>query len=296
MLCPSMRCALAVIVFSGIACTAATQVREARVEPIRFSSSGVALAGALHLPRAEGRVPAAVLVHGSGRMTRDDMARFMAARLNAMGIAVLAYDKRGVGESEGEYSGIGPGNSDRMFGLLAGDALAGVAALASRPEIDPKRIGLIGNSQGGWIAPLAASRSADVAFVVSLSGPAVTVGEEIAYSNLAGADPGSQQGLRDAAIESAFRDFKGPHGYDPVPVIRALRTPSLWILGERDRSLPVARSVENLERIKAEGKPITLRVLPGLDHGLRNRSGGPQPDIWQIVGDWLREQRIISAR
>lgn len=212
-----------------------------------------------------------------------------------MGIAVLAYDKRGVGESTGEYSGVGPGNSVAMFDLLAADVIAGVETLARRRDIDPRRIGLVGNSQGGWIAPLAASKSRDIAFVVSLSGPAVTVGEEIAYSNLAGADPGSQQGLADAEIDRRFRAFTGPHGYDPVPVLRALQTPTLWVLGERDRSLPVARSIENLERIKADDRrPITIQVIPGADHGLRNPSTGERPDIWSLVAAWLRQHGILD--
>jgi dipeptidyl aminopeptidase/acylaminoacyl peptidase len=277
-----------------VACTAASQTREPSIERLTIASQDATLAATLHLPRGARPVPAVVLVHGSGRMTGDDVARFMAPRLLAMGVAVLAYDKRGVGESTGAYSGIGPANSIAMFHLLAADALAGVDALAKRRDIDRARIGLVGNSQGGWIAPLAASTSRAVAFVVSLSGPAVTVGEEIAYSNLAGADPGSQQGLADDEIDRRFRAFTGPHGYDPVPVIRALRTPTLWILGERDRSLPVARSIANLERIRdGEGRPITLRVIPGADHSLRNPVTGERPDIWGIVGAWLRERRIL---
>ena len=106
----------------------------------------------------------------------------------------------------GEYTGIGPANSERMFDLLAQDALAGVEALARRDDIDPARIGIFGVSQAGWIAPLAASRSNQVAFVVLLSGPAVTVGEEIAYSKVAGEDPGSLQGLTDDEIAAKGRE------------------------------------------------------------------------------------------
>lgn len=71
---------------------------------------------------------------------------------------MLAYGKRGVGGSTGEYTSIGPGNSVLMFDLLAADVIAAVEALRARKDIDARRIGLVGISQGGWIAPLAASR------------------------------------------------------------------------------------------------------------------------------------------
>ncbi|HET8576787.1 MAG TPA: prolyl oligopeptidase family serine peptidase [Methylomirabilota bacterium] len=173
------------------------------------------------------------------------------------------------------------------------DALAGVAALKARKEVDPRRIGLLGISQGGWIAPLAATRSADVAFVVTLSGPAVSVGEEIEYSRLAGEDPGSVQGLSDAEIDRRMRSFRGPHGYDPAATLAALRAPSLWILGEKDRSIPLVHTVENLTRLKAERKPITTHVIPGVGHGLRSPAGGPPPDFWRTIEDWLADHSFI---
>lgn len=211
-----------------------------------------------------------------------------------MGLAVLAYDKRGVGASSGEYSGIGPANSEAMFDLLATDALAAVDALARRSDIDTTRIGLFGVSQAGWIVPLAASRSNRVAFVVLLSGPAVTVGEEIAYSRLAGEDPGSRQGLTEAEIAVEFAAFKGPHGFDPANSIAGMRAPSLWILGDRDRSLPVTHTIANLDRIKrTHNLPIEIHVLPGVNHGLRKPTG-EQPDFWAVIREWLGRHRITK--
>jgi dienelactone hydrolase len=274
------------------ACSAAPAAREARIEKLSLTSKDARLAATLYLPAATGRVPAVVLVHGSGRLTADAVARGMKDRLMSLGLAVLAYDKRGVGESTGEYTGIGPSNSVRMFDLLAADALAAVDALANHDAVDRSKIGLLGVSQGGWIAPLAASRSGQVAFVISLSGPAVTVGEEIAYSNLAGADPGSEAGLSDSEIERRFAAFSGPHGYDPGPAVRQMKAPSLWIIGERDRSIPVARTIANLERAKREsGRPIEIRTMPGADHGMRIAGGGPA-DFWQAIAAWLEAHGI----
>jgi dipeptidyl aminopeptidase/acylaminoacyl peptidase len=269
---------------------------EVRPVELTLPSGDARLAATLVLP--EGRrqpYPAVVLVHGSGRMTAQDLLRGSGARLTRLGLAVLAYDKRGVGRSTGEYASIGPANSTRMFELLAADALAGIAALKTRRDIDRKRIGVLGISQGGWIAPIAATRNADVAFVISVSGPAVSVGEEIAYSRLAGEDPGSEQGLSDSEIERRLRDFRGPHGYDPAPTLAAMRVPSLWIIGERDRSIPVRRTLEILTRVKEEqGRPVTTHVIPGVNHGLRDPVTGAQPDIWVAVADWLASHGIVT--
>ena len=265
-------------------------------EPIVISSKDRTLSGLLQLPDSPARpVPAVVLVHGSGRLSARDMLYGSGQRLAAMGFAVFAYDKRGVGASTGEYTSIGPANSVHMFDLLATDALAGVEMLKSRRDIDPRRIGLFGISQGGWIAPLAASRNSSIAFVVALSGPAVSVGEEIAYSRLAGDDPGSIQGLSAAEIDRRMAEFNGPHGYDPGPTLETLNVPSLWILGELDRSIPLKRTVSVLDRLAKERKrPVTTHVFAGLNHGLRNPVTGAQPDFWTVIADWLRAGGVIG--
>jgi dienelactone hydrolase len=262
---------------------------------VTLPSRGAKLAGRIIVPTAGNAPrPAVVLVHGSGEVTGGDLMAGPGRRLADMGFVVLAYDKRGVGQSTGEYASIGPSNSVRMLDLLAADTLAGVEALRRRPDVDKSRVGLLGFSQAGWIAPLAASRSNAVAFVVLISGPAVSVGEEIFYSRLAGEDPGSEQGLSDAEIDRRMREFKGPDGYDPVPVLSKLATPSLWILGEQDRSIPVARTRDTLERIKREmARPITTHVITGVNHRLMDPAGR-QPDYWRTVESWLRAQKIIS--
>jgi uncharacterized protein len=286
--------ALAVASMVAVSCDAGRVMpaSEPRTEQLTLNARDATLAATLHIPGGRrGRVPAVVLVHGSGRVTAAQMAANAARPLLAMGFAVLAYDKRGVGESTGDYTGIGPRNSVAMFDLLASDALAGVETLAKRADIDPSRIGLVGTSQGGWIAPLASSRSTQVAFVVCLSGPAVTVGEENAYSRLAGADPGSLQGLSEREIERGYAAFHGPHGYDPVPVIHAMQAPSLWILGELDRSLPVKQTVANLDKIRQEAGRVWIHIVPGADHGLRVQSG-ERPDIWRVVAAWLKDRGL----
>ncbi|MBI3470272.1 MAG: alpha/beta fold hydrolase [Candidatus Solibacter usitatus] len=145
--------------------------------------AGVKLAGALTLPRDEGPFPAAVLITGSGPQDRDEAIMghrpflVLADHLTRQGIAVLRYDDRGTAKSTGSFS-------TSTTADFADDAEAGVQFLKSHARIDAKRIGLIGHSEGGIIAPMVAARSADVAFIVLMAGTAVT-GEQILYQQAA---------------------------------------------------------------------------------------------------------------
>jgi uncharacterized protein len=147
-------------------------------------AAGVKLAGTLTLPRSEGQFPAVMLITGSGPQNRDEEIfghrpfLVLSDYLTRKGIAVLRVDDRGVGGSTGNISQVTTED-------FAGDVLAGIEYLKSRKEIDPTRIGLIGHSEGGIIAPIVASRSPDVAFIVMMAGTGLT-GEEILYmqSNL----------------------------------------------------------------------------------------------------------------
>lgn len=146
-----------------------------RVEQIHFSSDGTNLSGSLYIPAGKAPHPAVVLFHGSGPQRRDvSTAGWFAEH----GIAALAYDKRGVGESTGDFRKV-------PFMDLADDGLAAIQLLKSRRDIDAKQIGVWGLSQGGWLGPLAASRSSDIAWVIAVSGPGVSPGEQmiVFYAN-----------------------------------------------------------------------------------------------------------------
>lgn len=144
------------------------------------AKAGVKLAGTLTLPKGQGPFPAVFLITGSGAQDRNEELLghkpflVIADYLTRRGVAVLRVDDRGVGKSTGKFTTA----TSEDFG---GDALACVAYLKGRKEIRPRQIGLIGHSEGGLIAPWAAARSSDVAFIVLLAGPGVT-GEEILYS------------------------------------------------------------------------------------------------------------------
>jgi uncharacterized protein len=136
------------------------------------AAAGVRLAGTLTLPRGQGPFACALLITGSGPEDRDEAVfghrpfLVLADHLTRNGIAVLRLDDRGVGGSTGRFA---TATSEDF----ASDAVAAVAYLRTRKEIDPKRIGLIGHSEGGLIAPLVVARTKDVAFVVLMAGPGI---------------------------------------------------------------------------------------------------------------------------
>ena len=254
---------------------------------IPIQSGDVTLAAALDLPAGDGPHPALVMVHGSGKITRDQLAGF-ASHFAALGLAVLRYDKRGVGQSTGRYRGVNAANSIEVFDILAGDVLAVVAHLKEHPRIDPAQIGLIGGSQVGWIIPLAASRSSGVAFMVSVSGAVSTVGVSDFYDEIA-------EGLSEAEIAEALQHFDGIHGFDPVPALEALTIPGLWVYGGQDKSNPTANDIAILERIKAEHhKNYTICLFPNGDHELRDvTTGQPIAASPACIDPWLLEHVAV---
>jgi uncharacterized protein len=152
-----------------------------RTIEVQFDNSAdrARLAGSLTIPDGAGPFPAVVLITGSGPQDRDEFLLghrpflVLADHLTRRGIAVLRYDDRGVGKSTGNFATSTTHDFKR-------DAAAALAYLQTRPEIDPRQIGLCGHSEGGIIAPMVASETPAVAFIVLMAGTGVT-GEEILY-------------------------------------------------------------------------------------------------------------------
>lgn len=150
-----------------------------REEEVLFPNVGakISLAGTLTIPSGSGPFPVAVLLTGSGPYDRDETLLghhpflILADHLTRKGLAVLRYDKRGIGKSTGDYS-------KATTEDFASDCDSALAYLRNRKELDPKRIGLIGHSEGGIIAPIVAARSKDVAWIVLLAGPGLK-GEDL---------------------------------------------------------------------------------------------------------------------
>ena len=269
-----VRAAFAGLIALG-ACNAGGQATPSppRVVSGTIANGDVSLSYVLERPPGPGPFPAVVLGHGSGE-TRKEQASFFANQWLSRGYAALRYDKRGVGGSTGTYSTVGVGNSEQMFADLAGDMAAGVALLRSLPDMDAKRIGLMGPSQAGWIIPVAA-RLARPQFMVIVVGPTVTVGEEIYFSRFA-----EKTTTPLAELSDVLKTFKGPHGFDPRPVLEELTTPGLWLLGGADRSIPTPDTIAILDALIARGRPFAKVVFPDADHSMRGANLWPEIDRW----------------
>lgn len=152
-----------------------------KAEEVTYENAAakVKLAGTLTIPQGDGPFPAVLLITGSGPQDRDESLlghkpfAVLADYLTRRGITVLRVDDRGVGKSTGKFD-------EATSFDFADDVLAGVQFLKTRKEVDSKRIGLAGHSEGGLIAPIVASKCSDVAFIVLLAGTGLT-GEEIIY-------------------------------------------------------------------------------------------------------------------
>src|SRR5712691_6014251 len=160
-------------------------------EEVQFRNRDVTLSGTLLIPPTKERHPAVVLIHGSSTPSRNDF-RFYADLFVRRGIAALIYDKRPGANLSGE--------SRVDMRDLAADALAAVELLKKRDDIDSRKVGLWGHSEGGWVAPIAAAQSKDVAYVISFSGPGVTYAE---VNKFADANRLRAHGFSDADIRTA---------------------------------------------------------------------------------------------
>ncbi len=153
------------------------------------------LSGTLTYPKGEGKFPAAILISGSGLQDRDEALMghkpflVISDYLTRNGIAVLRYDDRGFGKSKGDASNA----TTEDFAL---DAIAGIDLLRGHSKIDPERIGIVGHSEGGIIAPMIASGDDEVAFIVMLAGPGI-IGKDIIYQQ-------SELLLQDEGIDEKF--------------------------------------------------------------------------------------------
>lgn len=264
----------------------------ARYEEIRFRNAAqdVDLAGLLFLPQGAGPFPAAVVIHGSGTSSRSNRWYLTLTHyLQDNGIAVLLPDKRGSEQSGGDWR-------RASFEDLATDTLAAVRFLGDQRRVGISRIGLVGMSQGGWIAPLVADQSADLSFLVSVVGSAVSTHEQFLYEedhNLRqlGVLPGVSRALAQATTLVSRRwlqrDFWSAVGdFDPLPYWKRVRSPALILYGGIDTNVPSARSAALLRGLHNPG--IAVRVYEGSGHALEDPPGR---------GDRLiREEALVDIR
>lgn len=267
------------------------------------AAQGAVLAGTLTLPLRKRNLPAAVLITGISKHERNNGEapwmpfRDIADVLTRAGIAVLRVDDRGVGKSTGDQS--------RWTSFdKADDVRAEVAWLRARPGIDPKRIMLIGYSEGGLIAPMVAAGDPSIAAVITLAGPGVS-GHDVAEYQVAQpilrdpkiADADKQKEIA-KQLADALKDLS-PHessymSIDPLQYDRQVRCPALVMQGSADATVPVrsAERIANAMRAGGNGD-VTVAIFPGVSHSLLPDPGG-LPSGWASLPGFLVAPPLLN--
>lgn len=265
----------------AVACSASQPAAFPDVgEIVTLDGGDVALSASLLLPRGPGPFPAFVGLVGSGAYTYRDawidghwaFWKELAEVLNAQGLGLLLLEKRGVAGSAGSWK-------ERTLEQRAADALAAVRYLKGRKEVDPGRVGVVGQSQGGWVAQIAAARAPDeVAFVVTFAGPATPVLEQVVDDRESelrcdGLSPDVIVEKR-TKYESRLRRFGGMghlrriRDYDPAADLREIRQPMLAIFGENDELVWPEKNVALLREAFSDSGNTRLwtHVVAGANH------------------------------
>jgi uncharacterized protein len=268
-----------------------------------------------------------VLVGGSGPSDRHNGGFFdvLCTHLVGAGVAVLAYDKRGAGKSTGAWA-------SATVDDLAGDAAAAVGALQAHPGVAANAVGVLGHSEGGWVALRLGVESSAPRHLIVTSCPAVSFAEsELSALTAAGAEPGAAAALMQELAAAARTGRSHQQGqqiiaayqheswypllsaggftldpttwaqltawtdYDPFDDLTRLMTPTLAIFGQDDALVPVPASVQRYEETAARcGRYQQTVVFPGADHRLR-ATAGLAPGFLTRLSRWCQDHRT-SAR
>lgn len=280
---------------------------------VNFESvPGVRLAGTLALPSGTGPFPVVVLVSGSGPHDRDGSMflhrpfKIVADYLARRGIASLRYDDRGTAQSTGVFE-------EATTADFATDAEAAVRFVAHHPKLAANRIGLVGHSEGGLIAPLVASRSRDVAFVVLLAAPALKFDSlALLQSRAMLMANGASAAMIDSAAQksrAAYRTMLSSSEspwyrfwmrYDPAPALERLRVPTLSLYASKDVQVPAAENIGAMRALLqiAGNADVEVRTLPQLNHLFQHATTGLMseyplieetfaPEALSAIGDWI---------
>ena len=281
---------------------------------------GHTLAGTLTVPKGKGPFPAIVTITGSGSQDRDEEIwivkgfrpfRQVADSLGRSGIAVLRMDDRGFGGSGGDAAT----STSRDF---ANDIKAGLAWLRTRPEIDGNRLGLVGHSEGGLIAPIVASEDPKLKGIVLMAGPSQTGREILEFQNRyaiehnAAIKPESRDSafkVALAGIDSVTRTnpwLKFFAEHDPKATAAKVKVPTLILQGATDQQVTAVQAEDLGKAFRSGGnKDVTVKVFPNANHlFIEDPSGNPagysalktgyiRGDVMESLVAWLKTKLLV---
>jgi len=284
---------------------------------VTVRNGDVVLAGTLSLPAGGvGRFPVAVLISGDGPQDRDGgpggagLPRLISEQLAAVGVAALRLDDRNAG---GSTTTPGPPS----YRALLEDTRAAIAFVRARAELDPRRVALIGHSEGAKTAEVLAAEVAQIAAIVLMAGAtAVNVDSLLIEQARATPDGPAPRLLPLVATARAGARASGPGDLTdwirehleiaPRDVLTRVRCPVLIVQGDRDHLVPPHHAAEAAAVLRAGGnRRVTVRTFPGLSHVFNRWAPGSDdtpvsrpvdPAVPRQVASWLRTTLGVGAQ
>jgi len=293
-------------------------------ESVSFHNRDIKLAGTLYKPDEDGIYPAIVVVHqASGGEQTDPFYEHLKTELSKRGIAVLVFDRRGSGASQGNFE-----TAD--FDDLADDVIAVVEYLQARADIDGLKIGLHGTSQGAWIAPIAAAKKPDIACVVAVSASGVSPAEQMDYGvsfhleqdgydlaviskvielrtlvneyfrghlsreyvaeklALYESEPWFRKGYlypsQELPVDIAESKWHYEMDYEPLSIWKKVKQPTLFLFAEVDEWVPIGASMKNYKAATSHLSDVAIHQINKTNHLM---SVSPDEDILDISHEYL---------
>jgi dipeptidyl aminopeptidase/acylaminoacyl peptidase len=227
---------------------------------------GIRLNGMLFLPHNLESFPIAVIIQGSGFSSRDNPWYLTIAKyLQDNGIGVLLPNKRGSEKSEGNWIGT-------KLETLATDTESAIHFIMNDSQLNYTEIGIIGMSQGGWIAPIVASNRQDLSFVINMSGAMVSSDEQLIFEEYFNLAPYTYNFIAKWISSITSENLKKREsiaplmGFDPLPYWKKVKSPVFIAYGENDTNCPVKESIKRLNEENLNH--FLSRVYPDGGHGI----------------------------
>lgn len=258
-------------------------------QDVTVDIDGEAVQGLVYVPQTGGRHPAVLFVHGAGTKDRSEFGE-QAEFLARAGIVALVLDKR-----ETDYT---PWHRD--YEKMAVDVLAGVDVLRQRADVDPSQIGLFAESEGTWVAPVAAVHDPEIAFLVMVSAPIVAPAQQATYATLMALEgldvpePVKRAVAKGIGTALSLPNLLEYATFDVLPWLEQVERPILMIYGTEDPALPIVEGAQ-LVLDSAPGD-VAVRYFAGAQHGIRigDVAGPFAPGYLDTLTTWIFDRESVD--